>query len=110
MPFIFTLIPMPGSQIYREYSQQGRIFSDSTWEHFGGGYIVYEHPAMTARDMFDLNAEVMIEGYSLGRIFKRMLQAVKHRFSMDAATGSFFTQLGLRKAYRQLYRQVPRPL
>jgi hypothetical protein len=24
-PFIFTLNPMPGSQIYREYLQQGRI-------------------------------------------------------------------------------------
>lgn len=110
IPFIFTLIPMPGSQIYREYSQQGRIFSDSTWDHFGGGYIIYEHPTMTAREMFDLNAEVMLKGYSPGRIFKRTLQAVRHRFSMDVAAGSFFTQLGLRKAYRQLYRQVPRPL
>ena len=110
MPFIFTLIPMPGSQIYREYSQQGRIFSKSTWDHFGGGYIVYEHPTMTAREMFDLNAEVMLKGYSLGRILKRTLQAVRHQFSMDVAAGSFFTQLGLKKAYRQLYRQVPRPL
>ncbi|RLC27696.1 MAG: hypothetical protein DRH32_09945 [Deltaproteobacteria bacterium] len=65
---------------------------------------------MTAREMFDLNSNVMIEGYSLGRIFKRTLQALRHRFPMDVAAGSFFTQLGLRKAYRQLYRQVPRPL
>ncbi|MBW1700327.1 MAG: radical SAM protein [Deltaproteobacteria bacterium] len=109
VPFIFTLIPMPGSQIYREYVQQGRIFPDSTWDQFGGGYIVYQHPTMTAQEMFDLNAEVMLKGYSLGRIFKRTFQAMRYRFSPDVAAGSFFTQLGLRKVYRQLYGQVPRP-
>ncbi len=109
MPFIFTLVPMPGSQIYNEYMQQGRIIPDSTWDHYGGGYVVYEHPTMSPEEMFDHNAEVMREGYSMGRIFKRTLQAIRYRISLDVATSSFFTQLGLRKAYRQLYEQIPRP-
>jgi hypothetical protein len=61
---------------------------------------------MSEKEMFDMNAEVMREGYSMGRILKRTLKAVSHRFSMDVATSSFFTQLGLRKAYRQLYEQT----
>jgi radical SAM superfamily enzyme YgiQ (UPF0313 family) len=108
IPFIFTLTPMPGSQIYREYLKQGRIFTDRPWDHYGGGYIVYKHPIMSEKEMIDINAEVMTEGYSMGRILKRTLKAVSHRFSMDVATSSFFTQLGLRKAYRQLYDQIPK--
>jgi len=109
IPFIFTLAPMPGSQIYQEYLEQGRIFTDRPWNHYGGGYIVYKHPIMSEQEMFDLNAEVMKEGYSMRRVLKRTLQAVRYRFSLDVATSSFFTQLGLRKAYRQLYEQTPRP-
>lgn len=108
IPFIFTLTPMPGSQIYREYLKQERIITDRPWGHYGGGYIVYKHPIMSEKEMLDINAEVMTEGYSMGRILKRTLKAVSCRFSMDVATSSFFTQLGLRKAYRQLYDQIPK--
>jgi radical SAM superfamily enzyme YgiQ (UPF0313 family) len=107
-PFIFTLTPMPGSRIYQEYLEKGRIFTDCSWGRYGDGSIVYQHPVMSAEEMFGLNSEVMKKGYSLGRIFKRTLQAVKNRFSFDIATSSFFTQIGLRKAYRQMYDQNPR--
>ncbi|NVM23435.1 MAG: B12-binding domain-containing radical SAM protein [Desulfobacterales bacterium] len=109
VPFIFTLTPMPGSRIYQEYLEQGRIIADRPWDHYGGGYVVYRHPTMSEEEMIELNAEVMMEAYSTGRIVKRTLLAVRHRFSIDIATSSFFTQLGLRKAYRQLYEQSPGP-
>ncbi len=109
IPFIFTLTPMPGSQIYREYLEQGRILADRPWDHYGGGYIIYTHPTMSKDEMFDLNAEVMREGYSMGRILKRTFQAVSRRISIDIAKSSFFTQIGLRKAYRQMYDLTPRP-
>jgi radical SAM superfamily enzyme YgiQ (UPF0313 family) len=109
VPFIFTLMPMPGSQLYREYLEQGRIDTDRPWDHYGGGHVVYRHPGMTAREMYDANAEVMTEGYRMGRIIRRTWKTFRHRPSVDVATTSFFTQLGIRKAYRRLYAQVPRP-
>ena len=108
-PFIFTLTPMPGSRIYQEYVEQGRIYADRGWDRYGTGPIVYRHPHMSEQQMFDGNAEVMIEGYSAGRIAQRTLQAFRNRPSLDAVTDSLFTQLGVRKAYRQLYRQEARP-
>jgi radical SAM superfamily enzyme YgiQ (UPF0313 family) len=108
-PFIFILTPMPGSQIYLEYLDQGRILSDRVWDHFGTGCIVYRHPTMSEQEMFDRNAEVMTKGYSMSRILKRTVQAFRYRPSLDVATDSFFTQLGVRKAYHQLYAQVLRP-
>ena len=59
---------------------------------------------MSEEEMLALSAEVMIKGYSMGRILKRTLHTVRRRLSMDIAMSSFFTQLGLRKAYRQLYQ------
>ena len=109
IPFIFTLTPMPGSQIYQEYLKQGRMLTDRPWDHYGGGYVVYKHPSMSEEEMINSNAEVMRKAYSMDRILKRTLQAMRYRFSFDVASSSFFTQLSLRKAYRQMYDQVPRP-
>jgi radical SAM superfamily enzyme YgiQ (UPF0313 family) len=108
-PFIFTLTPMPGSALYREYSQQGRIFPDVPWDAYGTGYVIFKHPRMSARDMFRANAEVMMEGYSMGRILRRTLLAFRNRPSPGTAANSCFTQMGIRKAYRSLYAQIPMP-
>ena len=105
VPFIFTLMPTPGSQVYKEYLEQGRIDTDRPWDHYGS-YIVFKHPTMSEEEMLRLNAEVMTEGYSMGRILKRTLWALKDRASLDFAKTLFFTQLGLRKSYRELYAQV----
>jgi radical SAM superfamily enzyme YgiQ (UPF0313 family) len=102
-PFIFTLNPMPGSQIYREYLEQGRILTDQPWDHYGGGYVVFKHPTMSADDMFKMNGKVMAEGYSIGRILKRTFNQMKHRSSPDMLMASFFSQLGVKKAYAQIY-------
>lgn len=106
IPFIFTLTPMPGSQIYQEYLEQGRILTDRPWDHYGGGYVVFKHTLMSENEMLEANSEVMRQGYRMGRIIKRTLHAVTHRFSIYVAATSFFTQLGLRKTYRQLYDQI----
>jgi radical SAM superfamily enzyme YgiQ (UPF0313 family) len=106
MPFIFTLIPTPGSQVYREYLEQGRIFTDRPWDQYGGGFVVFEHPLMSEREMLEANAQVMLRGYSMGRIAKRTLHTMRRRFSLDFAMTTFFTQLGLRKAYRQVNDEI----
>jgi radical SAM superfamily enzyme YgiQ (UPF0313 family) len=102
-PFIFTLTPMPGSQVYREYLEQGRIYTARPWDDYGTGRIVYRHPTMSDQEMFARNAEVMTTGYSAGRILKRTLHAVRRRPSLATAMESFFAQVGIRKAYRQFY-------
>ncbi len=102
-PFIFTLTPMPGSQIYREYLELGRILPDQPWDHYGGGYVVFKHPTMSIKDMFQMNGKVMLEGYSVGRILKRTLHLMKHQHSPGMLMACFFSQLGIKKAYAQLY-------
>ena len=105
VPFIFTLMPTPGSQVYREYLEQGRIHTDRPWDHYGSR-VVFKHPTMSDQEMMRINAEVMTEGYTMGRILKRTLSAWRDRPSFDFAKSLFFTQLGLRKAYRDLYAEI----
>jgi len=106
-PFIFTLNPMPGSQIYREYLEQGRILTDEPWDHYGGGFVVFKHPTMSAEEMFNMNGKVMLEGYGMGRILKRTLKTIKIQPSPSMLMASFFTQLGMKKAYTALYSRKP---
>lgn len=108
MPFIFTLTPMPGSSVYKEYLDQGRILTDRKWDQYGGGggYVVFKHPLMSEQEMLKANAEVMRTGYSIGRILKRTLHTARRRPSLDFALTEFFTELGLRKVYRQFYNQI----
>ncbi len=107
IPFILTLAPMPGSPIYDEYLEQGRIFTELSWDHYGGDSVVFKHPTMDPKEMFDLNSRVMQEGFSMGRILSRTFHTLRNRPSFGVALNSFFTQLGLRKAFRQRYDRSP---
>jgi hypothetical protein len=102
IPFILTLAPMPGSPIYDEYLEQGRIFTELSWEHYGGDSIVFKHPTMDPKEMYDLNSQVLYEGFSMGRILSRTLHTFRNRPAWGVTLGSFFTQLGIRKAFRRL--------
>jgi radical SAM superfamily enzyme YgiQ (UPF0313 family) len=108
IPFIFTLTPMPGSALYDEYLKEGRIYTERPWSDYGGGgeNVVFEHPLISEAEMLKANSEVMRRGYSMGRILKRTLHTLTHGSTMGVAKTAFFMQLGLRKAYHQLYDQV----
>ena len=106
VPFLFTLAPTPGSALYKEYMKQGRMVKDLTWDQYGGGYVLFKHPTMSEKELFEVGAEVMTKGYSAGRIAKRMLNGLRCRFPRDVLIASFFTQLGVRKTYRKLYAKI----
>jgi radical SAM superfamily enzyme YgiQ (UPF0313 family) len=101
IPFILTLTPMPGSPIFDEYLQQGRILTELAWDAYGGNTVVFKHPNMDPEKMYALNSQVLREGFSLGRILRRTFNAFRHRPSPGVALNSFFTQLGMGKAFRQ---------
>ena len=103
IPIILTLTPMPGSPIYDEYLEAGRMFAELSWDHYGGNAVVYKHPTMDPIDMRDTNFEVLRKGFKMGRILSRTLHTVRHRPSFAVAMNSFFTQLALMKGFLFLY-------
>ncbi|UCH22185.1 MAG: B12-binding domain-containing radical SAM protein [Deltaproteobacteria bacterium] len=105
IPIILTLTPMPGSPIYDEYLEQGRIFTELSWDHYGGNSVVFKHPTMDPEKMHKLNFQVLRKGFGMGRILSRTLHTVRHRPSFSIAMNSFFTQLALMKGFLFLYEQ-----
>ncbi len=100
MPFIFTLTPMPGSSIYNEYLQEGRIFTKRPWNEYSGGHVLFKHPGMSTEEMYSAMADVSKKGYTMNRILKRTLHAMRYRFSLDVVMTLLFTQMGMRKNSR----------
>jgi radical SAM superfamily enzyme YgiQ (UPF0313 family) len=107
IPIILTLTPMPGSLVYDEYLEQGRIFSELAWDHYGGNSVVFKHPTMDPQEMHDLNFQVLRKGFKMGRILSRTLHTVKNRPSLSVGMNSFFTQLALMKGFLFLHEQSP---
>jgi hypothetical protein len=60
---------------------------------------------MSREEMARTSADVMMEGFSLGRIIKRSLFSLTHRFSKEHFASTFFTQMGMRKVYKKLQEE-----
>jgi hypothetical protein len=108
IPFILTLVPMPGSQIFDEYLDQGRIFTELSWDHYGGESIVFKHPTMSSEEMYEINTQVLHECYSMGCVLARTFHTVKKRPSLGVAMNSFFTQTSLKKSFREQFKGLPK--
>ena len=104
IPFILTLTPMPGSPIYDEYLEQERIRTELSWNAYGGDAVVFKHPIMDPEEMYELNMHVLREGFSMVRMLSRTWHTLKNRPSLGVALNSFFTQLGIRRAFRQQFK------
>ena len=94
------------TQSYDEYLKEGRIINDLPWNHYGGEFIVFKHPKMDAKDMFEANTSVLHEGFTMGRILRRTLHTFLNRPSPGVGMSSFFTQLGMRKSFRAQFKQA----
>jgi len=100
MPMILTLAPMPGSPIYEEYLAQGRILTELPWDRYGGEAVVFRHPTMGPEQMQAENNRVMQEGFTWARIFSRTWHTFRHHPAPGVAMNSFFTQMGMKKAFK----------
>jgi hypothetical protein len=98
---------MPGSPIYDEYLEQGRIFPELAWDNYGGSSVVFKHPTMNPQEMRDLNFQVLRKGFKMGRILSRTFHTLRHRPSFSIAMNSFFTQMALMKGFLFLYEKSP---
>jgi len=63
---------------------------------------------MSPEEMYELNAQVLHVGYSMGRVLSRTFHTVKKRPSLGVAMNSFFTQTGLKKGFREQFKGLPK--
>ena len=58
--------------------------------------------------MYEMNTQVLHQGYSIGRILSRTVHTVKKRPSLGVAMNSFFTQTSLKKSFREQFKGLPK--
>ena len=68
----------------------------------------WKHPTMSSEEMYEMNAQVLHEGYSMGRALVRTFHTVKKRSSLGVAMNSFFTQTSLKKSFREQFKGLPK--
>lgn len=95
MPTINTLIPYPGTPVYRKFSREGRIL-DTNWDQYdtAGGFVVYEPKRMSRQELQAGYLETVKEIYSYGSIMKRI-------GGLKSFTPNIFTSLYYNLAERQ---------
>jgi radical SAM superfamily enzyme YgiQ (UPF0313 family) len=104
IPVIFTLFPMPGSDLYEEYLRDGKILPGKKWRDFGGFSVVFRHPNMTEEEMLKANYGVAKKGFTMRRIFIRSINAFRYNPRLKIFFNSFFTQWGLRKVLPEMFK------
>jgi len=105
MPSIFILSPVPGSAQYKDFEKAGRLLPGMRWAVFDGQHLLFEHPTLGIDKAEATLSKVMKEGYSMGRIFRRVWHLFKKRPDPYLTLVNFIIQLGTRKDVRT----VPRP-
>jgi radical SAM superfamily enzyme YgiQ (UPF0313 family) len=66
------LVPLPGTDLYRRYDADDRLF-DHNWENYDGRHVVYYPSRMTPEQLESGYLNLWKELYSLGAIVKRIL-------------------------------------
>ncbi len=100
-PIIINLFPMPGTQIYDEFINTGRIKSDVTWQDYSdlSGNIIYYHPTMSEQEMIDGTISAMTKGYKLNKILSRSLTFTRRRPSPASFIMATMSQLGFKRSF-----------
>jgi len=100
IPNIFILSPVPGSAQYKDFEKAGRILPGMRWAAADGQHLLFKHPTLGIDEAEATLSKVMKEGYSMGRILRRVWHLFKKRPDPYLTIVSFIIQLGTRKDTR----------
>ena len=105
MPSIYILDPTPGSAQYKDFEKAGRLLPGMRWAASDSQHLLFKHPTLGIDEAEATQSKVMREGYSMGRIFRRVWHRFKKRPDPYVTVVHLIMQLGTRKDTRT----VPHP-
>ncbi|PIE32559.1 B12-binding domain-containing radical SAM protein [candidate division KSB3 bacterium] len=91
------LTPVPGTILYRQMEEQGRII-DRDWTKYNGGYTVFKPKLMSPEALEEGYYWTYNQFYSMRSIFKRIAEP-----SME-----MFYKLALNLAYKRMIKRFPK--
>ena len=97
------LTPYPGTRVWEEYKQSGRIICED-WERYNGASVVYQPARMTAQQLRHAQMAAFAEFYSFRSAFSRLRW---WPFKKHAWLANLAIERGIRHYYGTRGRQVP---
>lgn len=68
----FLMVPFPGTELYEEYKPY--LLKDGQWELYDGTHSLFSHPNMSAEQIEEKYFSLVLEMFSLKRIFKHVFE------------------------------------
>lgn len=98
VPMFTMLAPMPGTQLYEEYSRGRRFRKGIEWDDFGSDTPIFHHPHFSASKLNRHYQELWEQAYTLSRVAARS-DFVGKKFSQKAFDIVHGVQFGVRQAF-----------
>ncbi|MEO0123628.1 MAG: radical SAM protein [candidate division WOR-3 bacterium] len=108
---ITYLTPLPGTRLYEELYNQGRIIYTrypEDWEHYTFAEVTYHPLGMTVSELENARNYVVKKIYNLGAIFKRFIKTLRSTKNLITTLWAIAFHLFLRQATIRSHRLGPR--
>jgi len=89
---ISFLTPVPGTDLYEKFTEDGRIFKDNypeDWEYYDGFEIVMHPAKVTVKQFEEIKLEIAREIYDYDRLVKRLSNTIKATKNPKSAAWAF---------------------
>jgi len=104
MPTISILDPTPGSAQYQDFEKAGWLLPGMRWAVSDSQHLLFKHPTLGIDEAEATLSKVMREGYSMGRIFRRVWHLFKKHPDPYVTVVHLIMQFGTRKDTRTVSR------
>ncbi len=101
LPRYAVLTPFPGTEIYYQLKQQGRIFSED-WSRYDGQHVVFRPQNVAPEELQELFFKTLWRTYETRRVLRRVKLSPHHKALI------FLTNFGMQKATRSFMAQEER--
>lgn len=106
------LVPLPGTELYKRYAKEGRIF-DHNWQNYDGRHVVYYPELMTPEQLENGFFNLWKDLYSTGSIIKRILYPAQIIFAFRQLPnftkfGQLISRVYMNRRYAQISGRISR--
>ena len=104
------LVPLPGTELYKRYAKEGRIF-DHNWENYDGRHVVYYPELMTPEELENGFFQLWKELYSWPSIIKRVanqsqIVAAVRTLPNFSKAGQIISRVYMNRRYAQISSRI----
>ncbi len=104
------LTPLPGTKIYREFDEQGRIFKKDypkDWQYYSFEDVVMKPGQMDAETLKSTMKEVLLELFDKKTVYRKFMRTLKETKNIKSSSWAITTNLVYRAMVEEVFGLEP---